>query len=103
MDAHFEKCVSLRYRAAAYIEGFMQRRGITLDTNYLDRSVKMFYRPKEGGDRSLTITAYWKDGFFVWVVWKGENGEREDVHVKIEEENLERTRFPELDHLLVEL
>jgi hypothetical protein len=39
----------------------------------------------------------------VWVVWKGENGEREDVHAKVEEEEFERTEFPEFDHLLVEL
>jgi hypothetical protein len=74
-----------------------------LETDYLDQAVKMFYRPENGGDRSLTIATYWKDGFLVWVVWKGENGEREDVRMKIEEEELDRTEFPEFDHLLVEL
>jgi hypothetical protein len=103
MEDQSEQCSLLRYRVAAYIERFLENRGITLETNYLDRAVKMFYRPEDGGDRSLTIATYWKDGFFVWVVWKGENGERADVYAKIVEEELERKEFPEFDHLLVEL
>ena len=42
-------------------------------------------------------------GFYVWVVWKGEGGEREDVHVRIGNEASRRADFPELDHLLAEL
>ena len=42
MSEYFEECVSLRYRAAAYIEGFLERRGITLDTTYPTRMRSKF-------------------------------------------------------------
>jgi hypothetical protein len=102
-----EECVRLRCSAADYVDRFLQRRGIRVETTYLDRVVKMVYRPRADlwGDRcrSLTIATYWRDGFVVWIVWKGEDAEREDVHVKVEDDDLERTDFPELDHVLVEL
>jgi hypothetical protein len=41
-------------------------------------------------------------GFYVWVAWKGEDGEREDVHVRLGNE-ARCTEFPEFDHLLAEL
>ena len=41
-------------------------------------------------------------GFYVWVAWKGEDGEQEDVHVRIGNE-ARCTEFPEFDHLLAEL
>jgi hypothetical protein len=66
-------------------------------------AAKFYYRPDEGKIRSLTIVAYWDQSFYVWVVWKGEEGEREDVHVRIGNDALRRTEFPEFDHLLVEL
>jgi hypothetical protein len=36
----------------------------------------MFYRPDDRKTRSLAIVAYWEQGFYVWVVWNGEDGAR---------------------------
>jgi hypothetical protein len=63
----------------------------------------MCHRPEDGKSRTLTIVAYWDQGFYVWVVWKGEEGEREDVHVAVGNEASRRSESPEFDHLLVEL
>ena len=92
-----------RDQAAGYIERFLQERGTTVETEYPERAVKIWYRPKDSKTRSLTIIAYWERGFYVWVVWKGEDGEREDVNVGIGNDPVQRKEFPELDHLLVGL
>jgi len=42
-------------------------------------------------------------GFYVWVVWEGEGGKREDMHVRIGNEASRRKEFPEFDDLLAEL
>ena len=103
MNDKYEQCLRLRDRAAGYIERFLQERGTTVETEYPEHAVRIWYRPKDGKTRSLTIIAYWEQGFYVWVVWKGEDGEREDVHVGIGSDPAQRKEFPELDHLLVEL
>jgi hypothetical protein len=103
MDGRYEDCLRLRDQAVGYIERFLQKRGINIETECLEGPVKMYYRPKNGKIRSLTIVAYWEQGFYVWVVWKGEDGEREDVHVGIGNDASQRREFPEFDHLLVEL
>jgi hypothetical protein len=102
MDGRYEDCLRLRAQAASYVEQFLQKRGTSVETEFSEPATKFFYRPEEGKIRSLTIVAYWDQSFYVWVVWKGEEGEREDVHVRIGN-NSSRTEFPEFDHLLVEL
>ena len=74
MEEKYEQCLWLRDQAAGYIERFLQKRGTTVETEYTERAVRIWYRPKDGNARSLTIIAYWEQGFYVWVVWKGENG-----------------------------
>jgi hypothetical protein len=101
-DRHVQ-CLRLRDQAAKYIERFLEKRGTTVETEYADRELKIWYRPTDSNARSLTIIAYWVQGFYVWAVWKGEDGEREDVHVRVRHDPARRTEFPELDHLLVEL
>jgi hypothetical protein len=103
MNDKYEQCLRLRDQAAGYIERFLQERGTTVEMEYPEQAVRIWYRPKDGKTRSLTIIAYWEQGFYVWVVWKGEDGEREDVHVGIGNDPAQRKEFPELDHLLVEL
>ena len=103
MTGKYEQCLQLRDRAAVYIEGFLQNRGVKVETTYLDGAVKICHRPKDGKSRTLTIVAYWDQGFYVSVVWKGEEGEREDVRVAVGNEASRRSEFPEFDHLLVEL
>jgi hypothetical protein len=103
MNDKYQQCLRLRDQAAGYIERFLQERGTTVETEYPEQAVRIWYRPKDGKTRSLTIIAYWEQGFYVWVVWKGEDGEREDVHVGIGNDPAPRKEFPELDHLLVEL
>ena len=103
MEEKYEQCLWLRDQAAGYIERFLQKRGTTVETEYTERAVRIWSRPKVGNARSLTIIAYWEQGFYVWVVWKGEDGEREDVHVGIGNHPAQRKEFPELDHLIVEL
>ena len=94
----------LRWRAADYVLRCIRQRDLDIDEpDYLDRAVKVFYRP-EDKHRSLTIAAYWRDGYYAWLVWKGEDGEREQVHVSVgDDEVLTRTEFPEFDHLIAEL
>jgi hypothetical protein len=103
MIGRYEQCLQLRDQAAGYINRFLSKRGITLESEHLEGAVKMSYRPDAGGTRSLTIVAYWEQGFYVWVVWKGEDGERADVHVEVGNDPARRKEFPEIDHLLVEL
>ena len=103
MTDRYEQCLQLRDQAAGYIERFLQKRGTTAETEYPEQAVKICYRPKDGKPRSLTIIAYWDQGFYVWVVWRGEDGEREDVHVPIGNDPAQQKEFPEFDHLLVEL
>jgi hypothetical protein len=103
MKEKYEQCLWLRDQAAGYIERFLQKRGTTVETEYTEQLVRIWYRPKDGKTRSLTIIAYWEQGFYVWVVWKGEDGEREDAHVGIGNHPAQRKEFPELDHLIVEL
>jgi len=103
MNDKYEQCLQLRDQAASYVGRFLQKRGITLDSEYQEGAVRMCYRPDDGKPRSLTIVAYWEQGFYVWVVWKGEDGEREDVHVGIGNDVAQRTEFAEFDHLLAEL
>jgi hypothetical protein len=38
--------------------------------------------------------------FYVWVVCKGEGGERENVHARVWSEVSSQKEFPEFDHLL---
>lgn len=53
----------LRWRAADYLLRCITQRGLDIDEpDYLDRAVKVFYRP-EDKRRSLTIAAYWRDGY----------------------------------------
>lgn len=103
MISRYEQCLQLRDQAAAYINRFLLKREIIVEPEYLGEAVKMFYRPVDYKTRSLTIMAYWERGFYVWVAWKGEEGEREDVHVAIGNDPTQRKEFPEFDHLLVEL
>ena len=103
MIERHERCLQLRDQAAGYIIRFLLKRGITLDQEHLDQTTKLSYRPDDGRTRSLTIVAYWEQGFYVWVAWKGEGGEREDVHVRIRSQPTQRKEFPEFDHLLAEL
>ena len=103
MTDKYEQCLRLRDQVASYIGRFLQKRGITLSTEYQEGAVKMCYRPDDAKIRSLTIVAYWEQEFYVWVVWRGEEGEREDVHVGIGNDPAQRKEFPEFDHLLVEL
>jgi hypothetical protein len=98
----YEQCLRLRDQAAKYIQRFLEGRGTTIETDYSDQESKIWHRPTDGKAPSLTIIAYWDQGYYVWVVWKGEDGEREDVHVKVGHDPARRTEFPELDHLLVE-
>ena len=103
MDGRYEHCLWLRARAAEYVERFLQKRGINLETEFSEREAKCYYRPVDGKTRSLTIVGYWDQGFYVWVVWKGEGGEWDDVHVRVGDEASRRKEFPEFDHLLAEL
>ncbi|MBV8375716.1 MAG: hypothetical protein JO279_01805 [Verrucomicrobia bacterium] len=103
MISRHEQCLQLRDQAAGYINRFLLKREIIVEPEYMEGAVKMFYRPDDSKTRSLTIVAYWEQGFYVWVVWKGEDGEREDVHVGIGNDPTQRKEFPEFDHLLVEL
>ena len=75
---------------------------LCVETEFSERRAKFYYRTEDGKTRSLTIVGYWDQGFYVWVAWKGEDGEREDVHVRIGNE-ARCTEFPEFDHLLAEL
>jgi hypothetical protein len=102
MIGRHEQCLQLRDRAAGYINRFLLKRGITVAQEYLEQAIKMTYRPEDGRTRSLTIIAYWEQGFYVWVTWKGEDGEREDVHSSVQNEPTQK-EFPEFDHLLAEL
>ena len=92
----------LRDQAAGYIEWFLQKRGPTVETKYPEWAVKNWYRPKDGKTRSATIIAYWEQGIYVWVAWKGEDREIEDVHGRIGRGAAKRKEFPEFNHLLVE-
>jgi hypothetical protein len=103
MNDRYEQCLRLRDQVAKYIERFLEGGGTTFETEYSDQEFKIWHRPTDGKARSLTIIAYWDEVFYVWVVWKGEDGEREDVHVRVGRDPARRTEFPELDHLLVEL
>jgi len=103
MDGRYQNCLRIRAQVAGYIERFLHERGKTVETEYPEEAVKIWYRPQDGRARSLTIIAYWDVGYYVWVVWKGEDGEREDVHVRIGNDPAQSRKFPELDHLLVEL
>ena len=103
MDGRYKDCLRLCAQAAGYVERFLQKRGTPVETESSEPATKFYYRPDEGKNRSLTIVAYWDQSFYVWVVWKGEEGEREDVHVRIGNDASRRTEFPEFDHLLVEL
>jgi hypothetical protein len=103
MDSRYEDCLRLRARAVGYIERFLQKLGINVETEFSERTAELYYRPADGRTRSLTIVGYWDQGFYVWVVWKGEGGEREDVHVRIGNEASRKKEFPEFDHLLAEL
>jgi hypothetical protein len=103
MNDRYEQGLKLRDQAVKYIERYLEGLGTTIETEYADQQVKIWYRPTNGKARSLTIIAYWDQGFYIWVAWKGEDGEREDVHVKIGSDPARRREFPELDHLLVEL
>jgi hypothetical protein len=103
MNDRYEQCLRLRDETAKYIERFLEKRGTTVETECAGRELKIWYRPTYGKARSLTIIAYWDEDFYVWVVWKGEDGEREDVHVRVGRDPAKRTEFPELDYLLVEL
>ena len=102
MDGRYEDCLRLRAQAVGCIERFLQKRGFNVETEFSERPAKFCYRPEGGKTRSLTIVGYWDQGFYVWVAWKGEDGEREDVHVRIGNE-ARCTEFPEFDHLLAEL
>jgi hypothetical protein len=57
-DKH-EQCLQLRDQAAVYIEGFLQNRGMKVETTYLACAVKICHQPKDGKSRTLTIVAYW--------------------------------------------
>jgi hypothetical protein len=103
MNDRYEQCLRLRDETAKYIEQFLKKRGTTFETECSDQELKIWHRPTDGKARNLTIIAYWDQDFYVWAVWKGEGGEREDVHVRIGHDPARRTEFPELDHLLVEL
>jgi hypothetical protein len=103
MDGRYEDCLRLRAQVAGYIERFLKKREFYVETVFSERQAKFYYRPENGKTRSLTIVGYWDQGFYVWIVWKGEEGEREDVHVRIGNEASRRTEFPEFDHLLAEL
>jgi hypothetical protein len=103
MIGRHEQCLQLRDQAAGYIRRFLLKRGLTVEQEYLEQGIKMSCRPDDGRTRSLMIVAYWAQGFYVWVAWKGEDGAREDVHVSIGNEPTRRKTFPEFDHLLAEL
>jgi hypothetical protein len=103
MDRRYNDCLRLCIQAAGYVERFLQKRGTTVEAEFSEPAAKFYYRPGDGRIRSLTIVAYWDQNFYVWVVWKGEVGEREDVHVRIGHDASRRTEFPEFDHLLVEM
>ena len=103
MIGRHEQCLQLRDRAAGYVRRFLLKRGITVEEEYLEQAIKMSYRPDDGRTRGLMIVAYWEQGFYVWVAWKGDDGEREDVHVSVGNEPTRRKAFPEFDHLLAEL
>jgi hypothetical protein len=103
MDGRYEDCLRLCSQAAGYVERFLQKRGTIVETESSWPAAKFYYRPEDGKVRSLTIVAYWDQSFYVWVVWKGEEGEREDIHVHIGNHASRRKEFPEFDHLLVEL
>ncbi len=103
MDGRYKDCLRLRVQVAGYIERFLKKQEIYVETEFSEHPAKIYYRPEDGKTRRLTIVGYWDQGFYVWVVWKGEGGEREDVHVRIGNEASRRTDFPELDHLLAEL
>jgi hypothetical protein len=96
MDGRYEDCLRLRAQVARYVERFLKKRELCVETEFPDR-------PEDGKTRSLTIVGYWDQGFYVWVAWRGEDGEREDVHVRIGNEASRCTEFPEFDHLLAEL
>jgi hypothetical protein len=103
MDGRYEDCLRLRAQAVGYIERFLQKLGIDVETEFSERTATLYYRPEDGKTRLLTVVGYWDQGFYVWVVWKGEGGEREDVHVRIGNEASRRKHFPEFDQLLAEL
>jgi hypothetical protein len=103
MDGRYEDCLRLRTQVVGYIERFLLKRGINIEKEFSGRTAKLYYRPEDGKTRILTVVGYWDEGFYVWVVWKGEGGEREDVHVRIGDEASRRKEFPEFDHLLAEL
>jgi hypothetical protein len=103
MDDRYEHCLWLRAQAAEYIERFLQKRGINIETEFSEHATEFYYRPEDGRTRRLTIVSYWDQGFYVWAVWKGEGGERDDVHARIGDEASRRKEFPEFDHLLAEL
>jgi hypothetical protein len=103
MDGRYEHCLRLRAQAAEYIERFLQKRGINIEMEFSEHAAELYYRPEEGRTRRLTIVSYWDQGFYVWAVWKGEEGERDDVHARIVGEASRRKEFPEFDHLLAEL
>ena len=103
MDGRYEDCLRLRAQAVGCIERFLQKRGFNVETEFSERTAKLYYRPGDSKARNLTIVGYWDQGFYVWVVWKGEGGEREDVHVRIGSEASRRKEFSEFDHLLAEL
>ena len=76
MNGRYEQCLRLRDQAVKYVERYLEGLGTTIETEYADQQVKIWYRPRNGKARSLTIIAYWDQGFYIWVVWKGEDGER---------------------------
>ena len=103
MDGRYKDCLLLRAQVAGYIDRFLKKQEMYVETDFSERLAKFYYRPEDGKTRSLTIVGYWDQGFYVWVVWKGEGGKREDVHVRIGNEASRRKEFPEFDHLLAEL
>jgi hypothetical protein len=78
MDGRYEDCLRLRAQAVGCIERFLQKRGFNVETEFSERTAKLYYRPGDSKARNLTIVGYWDQGFYVWVVWKGEGGEREE-------------------------
>ena len=63
MDGRYEDCLRLRAQAVGCIERFLQKRGFNVETEFSERTAKLYYRPGDSKARNLTIVGYWDQGF----------------------------------------
>jgi hypothetical protein len=57
MDGRNEDCLRLRAQAAGYIERFLKKRGINVETEFSERAAKIYDRPEDGKNLSENAQA----------------------------------------------